>query len=337
MLEGGAQLRPAAVDAAAHGAQLDAERRGDLLVGEALDVAEHDGRAEVRRQGVERALDVVVEVRVVVDLGRAGLAAGEPLGRVVGEPVEADPLLAADLVEEQVRGDPVQPALEGARGVGRAATGRPGRTRPGSGPRRRAGCRSAGRRAGRPAPSASGRPRPSSGGVHSTGTAGASGSAAGSRGRGAVRLGHSNPPPRIMTAAAALMVPRSPFLAQPGRAMTCSRKNARRASWGSPPGPDAGTRLPPVHPPDPVTGGRHRRQPRVQLDLRGGVRPRGRGPDHRPGEGLRARLRADHGRAAAPPCAASPRPPAPRRSSRSGPGPAWGRSTCCAGCARTAC
>ena len=69
--ERGAQLRPAAVDAAADGAELDAQRRRDLLVGQALDVAEHDGGAEVRRQGVERALHVVVEVRVVVDLRRA--------------------------------------------------------------------------------------------------------------------------------------------------------------------------------------------------------------------------------------------------------------------------
>ena len=41
------------------------------------------------------------------------------LGALVGEGVEADPLLAAGLVEEEVGGDPVQPALEGAGGVGR--------------------------------------------------------------------------------------------------------------------------------------------------------------------------------------------------------------------------
>jgi hypothetical protein len=61
VLEGGAQLGPAAVDAAAHRAQLDAERRGDLLVREALDVAQDDGRPEVRGQGVEGLLDVAVE------------------------------------------------------------------------------------------------------------------------------------------------------------------------------------------------------------------------------------------------------------------------------------
>ena len=48
-----------------------------------------------------------------------GERAGEPVGALVGQRVEADPLLAAGLVEEEVGGDPVQPALEGARGVGR--------------------------------------------------------------------------------------------------------------------------------------------------------------------------------------------------------------------------
>ena len=56
---------------------------------------------------------------VVVDLGGRGLAAGEPVAGVVGEGVEADALLAAHLVEEQVGGDAVQPALEGAGRVGR--------------------------------------------------------------------------------------------------------------------------------------------------------------------------------------------------------------------------
>ena len=47
--QGLAQLHPAAVDAAAHRAELDAEGRRDLLVGQALDVAEDDGDAELRR------------------------------------------------------------------------------------------------------------------------------------------------------------------------------------------------------------------------------------------------------------------------------------------------
>ncbi len=51
-------------------------------------------------------------------LRRAGLAGGEPLGRVLAERVEADALAAADHVQEQVGGDPVQPALERAGGVG---------------------------------------------------------------------------------------------------------------------------------------------------------------------------------------------------------------------------
>ena len=57
--------------------------------------------------------------RVVEDLLRGRLAARQALGGVVAEGVEADPLLAADHVQEEVRGDAVQPALEGAGRVGR--------------------------------------------------------------------------------------------------------------------------------------------------------------------------------------------------------------------------
>ena len=66
-----AQQHPAAVDARADGADLDAERGGDLLVGQLLEVAQHDGDAEVRRQRVERGLDLGVEVHLVVGLLRA--------------------------------------------------------------------------------------------------------------------------------------------------------------------------------------------------------------------------------------------------------------------------
>ncbi len=48
-----------------------------------------------------------------------GLAAGQALGRVLAEGVEADALLAPDHVQEEVGGDAVQPALEGARRVRR--------------------------------------------------------------------------------------------------------------------------------------------------------------------------------------------------------------------------
>ena len=51
----------------------------------------------------------------------AGRALRSRLGALVGERVEADPLLAAGLVEEEVGGDPVEPALEGAGRVGREA------------------------------------------------------------------------------------------------------------------------------------------------------------------------------------------------------------------------
>jgi hypothetical protein len=52
----------------------------------------------------------------VIGLFGAALAAGDALG-VVGERLEADAGLAAGTVEEQVRGDAVQPALERAGAV----------------------------------------------------------------------------------------------------------------------------------------------------------------------------------------------------------------------------
>ena len=58
-----------------------------------------------------------VEVGVVVDLLRGRVAARAAALGVLGQGVEADPLLAPGHVEEQVGGDPVQPALEGARRV----------------------------------------------------------------------------------------------------------------------------------------------------------------------------------------------------------------------------
>jgi hypothetical protein len=107
------------VDAGADGAELGVEDLGDLLVGQALDVAEDDGGPEVRRQLGQGPLHVVVEGAVGVVVVRRGDGAAQPGGTLVGEGVEADPLLAAGLVQEQVGGDPVQPALEGARCVGR--------------------------------------------------------------------------------------------------------------------------------------------------------------------------------------------------------------------------
>jgi hypothetical protein len=89
VLQRGAELRPPAVDPAAHGAHLHAESRGDLLVGQALDVAQHDRGAVLRGQRVERRLDVAVEVLVVVRLRGAGLTAAQPLGGVLGEALEA--------------------------------------------------------------------------------------------------------------------------------------------------------------------------------------------------------------------------------------------------------
>ena len=52
------------------------------------------------------------------DVLRRDVGALEPCGALVGEGVEADPLLAAGAVEEEVGGDAVQPALERAGRVG---------------------------------------------------------------------------------------------------------------------------------------------------------------------------------------------------------------------------
>jgi hypothetical protein len=93
------------VDPRPDGAELHVQGGRDLLVGEALDVAEHHGGPELRRQGVERGLDVVVEVVVLPGALGALSAPGEAVAGVLGEGVEPDALLAAHLVEEQVGGD----------------------------------------------------------------------------------------------------------------------------------------------------------------------------------------------------------------------------------------
>ena len=111
------ELRPAPVDPAAHGAELDAERVGDLLVGQALDVAQNDRGPVLGRQRHQRGVDVPVQVPVVECLGRSGLGTAQPRLGLVGQALEPDPLLAPGHVEEEVRGDPVQPALESAGNV----------------------------------------------------------------------------------------------------------------------------------------------------------------------------------------------------------------------------
>src|SRR5258707_5814177 len=106
------QLRPAAVDSAADGAQLDPERGGDLLVGQALDVTEDNRGPVLGREGLQRGLDVGIQMPVVESLRGRRAAVAEPGGRLLAEPLEPDPLPAARHVQEQIRGNPVQPALE---------------------------------------------------------------------------------------------------------------------------------------------------------------------------------------------------------------------------------
>src|SRR5262249_26291220 len=77
------ELCPAPVDAAAHGPQLHPKGAGDLFIKQALDVAEHDGSAVLRRERGERLLHVAVQMAVVERLGRGRLIAAQPTGRVV--------------------------------------------------------------------------------------------------------------------------------------------------------------------------------------------------------------------------------------------------------------
>ena len=62
----------------------------------------------------ESSVDVGVQVPLVERLGGRGARAVEALRRVIAEALETYPLPAARHVEEKVRGDPVQPALERA-------------------------------------------------------------------------------------------------------------------------------------------------------------------------------------------------------------------------------
>ena len=90
MFQGSAQLGPAAVDPAAHGAQLDAQRVGYFLVGQALDVAEDDRGPVLGRESLERILDVAVQVPVVEGLrgrgppspSRAAVSSPSPSNRI---------------------------------------------------------------------------------------------------------------------------------------------------------------------------------------------------------------------------------------------------------------
>ena len=75
-----AQLHPPPVDPAAHRAQLDPQRRRDLLVRQPLDVAQHHRHPELRRQRIQRRLHLRIQMRVGVHLPGLG---EEPVSRSV--------------------------------------------------------------------------------------------------------------------------------------------------------------------------------------------------------------------------------------------------------------
>ncbi len=58
------------MDPRTHRAELDAERRADLFVGQSLDVAQHDCGPELRQQVIKRGLQVGIEIRVAESLFR---------------------------------------------------------------------------------------------------------------------------------------------------------------------------------------------------------------------------------------------------------------------------
>src|SRR5215469_17853840 len=117
VLESLTELRSATVNTRPHGAELHAERVGDLLIRKALDVTENYGRTVLGRQRHERLVDVAVEMPVIERLSRRGLGAAEASLRLLSQAFEPDPLAPPGHVEEQVRGNPVQPTLKSARNV----------------------------------------------------------------------------------------------------------------------------------------------------------------------------------------------------------------------------
>jgi len=109
-----AQLVPASVDAGAHGADGAFHHLCDLLIGEPLDVAEHNGRPEFLRQVVQRLLKADVDLlredqvaRVALEVGKLHHA-GQVLHRF-------DPGLgtASELIDVEVHDDAVEPVGEG--------------------------------------------------------------------------------------------------------------------------------------------------------------------------------------------------------------------------------
>ena len=120
MLKRRAELRATAMDPAAHGAELDTEHVGYLLVGQPFDVAQDHGGPVLGRQIGKRRGYVGIQVPIVECLRRCRLGPAELGLGFLTEALEPDPLLAAGDVEEQVGRYPVQPALEcpwGVRGL----------------------------------------------------------------------------------------------------------------------------------------------------------------------------------------------------------------------------
>ncbi len=108
-----AQHGPAPGDPTTDGPEFHAESLRDLLIGQLFDVAQHDRSPEIGRERCQRTFDVGIEMRLRIYSLGTRFAAGKAF-RVVRQRVEPNLLLAAHPVQEEVCGDPVQPALKGA-------------------------------------------------------------------------------------------------------------------------------------------------------------------------------------------------------------------------------
>ena len=121
-----AKTGAAAAEARFHGAQRDVQRLRDLLIAEALHVAEDDGRALVRGERHQAGLDVAAELAAENGLFRrlrfVGQVKGQALATGVVERYLRTALAAPEFIGAGVGGDPEQPGAEDAAAIAVDAT-----------------------------------------------------------------------------------------------------------------------------------------------------------------------------------------------------------------------
>ena len=99
------------MDTGTHGAHLDAEGFGNLVVAHAHDITENDGNTEVRSQVIQRRLQRRVQIghRVSLLWGHVG---ARHAFIILRQGLHANLGAVAHHIEEEVGGDAVQPSLE---------------------------------------------------------------------------------------------------------------------------------------------------------------------------------------------------------------------------------